>query len=108
VSDEGAEVLKTCRVIASEPAETLSTYIISMAQQPSDVLVVALLLRESGMSWNMPIVPLFETLDDLDRSAQVMDLLWQLPWYRDYTDTKQTVMIGYSDSAKDAGKFAAT
>ncbi|MCP8899543.1 phosphoenolpyruvate carboxylase [Gilvimarinus xylanilyticus] len=108
VSDEGAEVLKTCRVIASEPAETLSTYIISMAQQPSDVLVVALLLKECGMTWNMPIVPLFETLDDLDRSAEVMDLLWQLPWYREYADTKQTVMIGYSDSAKDAGKFAAT
>ncbi|UTF58619.1 phosphoenolpyruvate carboxylase [Gilvimarinus sp. DA14] len=108
VSDEGAEVLKTCRVIASEPPETLSTYIISMAQQPSDVLVVALLLKECGMSWNMPIVPLFETLDDLDRSAEVMDLLWQLPWYREYTSTKQTVMIGYSDSAKDAGKFAAT
>ncbi|MDO3386803.1 phosphoenolpyruvate carboxylase [Gilvimarinus sp. SDUM040013] len=108
VSDEGAEVLATCKVVASEPREALSTYIISMAQQPSDVLVVALLLKECGMGWNMPIVPLFETLDDLDRSAQVMDLLWQLPWYREYTDGKQTVMIGYSDSAKDAGKFAAT
>ena len=108
VSDEGAEVLKTCRVIANEPRETLSTYIISMAQQPSDVLVVALLLKECGMSWNMPIVPLFETLDDLDRSAEVMDLLWQLPWYQEYTGSAQTVMIGYSDSAKDAGKFAAT
>lgn len=108
VSDEGAEVLATCRVVASEPREALSTYIISMAQQPSDVLVVALLLKECGMSWNMPIVPLFETLDDLDRSAEVMNLLWQLPWYREYTGGKQTVMIGYSDSAKDAGKFAAT
>ena len=108
VSDEGREVLATCKVIAGEPRETLSQYIISMAQQPSDVLVVALLLKECGMGWNMPIVPLFETLDDLDRSAEVMELLWQLPWYKEYTDAKQTVMIGYSDSAKDAGKFAAT
>ncbi|WP_041521619.1 phosphoenolpyruvate carboxylase [Gilvimarinus agarilyticus] len=108
VSGEGREVLATCKVIAGEPREALSQYIISMAQQPSDVLVVALLLKECGMGWNMPIVPLFETLDDLDRSAEVMELLWQLPWYKEYTDAKQTVMIGYSDSAKDAGKFAAT
>lgn len=108
VSEAGAEVLATCRVIAEEPPELLSTYIISMARQPSDVLVVALLLKECGMGWNMPIVPLFETLDDLDRSARVMDALWQLDWYRDYSAQRQTVMIGYSDSAKDAGKFAAT
>ncbi len=108
VSEAGAEVLATCRVIAEEPPELLSSYIISMAQQPSDVLVVALLLKECGMSWNMPIVPLFETLDDLDRSSRVMDALWQLDWYREYSEQRQTVMIGYSDSAKDAGKFAAT
>jgi phosphoenolpyruvate carboxylase len=108
VSEESQEVLDTCRVIAAEPRETLSHYIISMAQQPSDVLAVALLLKECGMTWNMPIVPLFETLDDLDRAPSVMDRLWQLPWYREYTSGDQTVMIGYSDSAKDAGKFAAT
>lgn len=108
VSDAGREVLDTCKVVASEPREALSQYIISMAKQPSDVLVVALLLKESGIGWNMPIVPLFETLDDLDRSAEVMDLLWQLPWFKQYSGAQQTVMIGYSDSAKDAGKFAAT
>ncbi|MCR6652275.1 MAG: phosphoenolpyruvate carboxylase [Cellvibrionaceae bacterium] len=108
VSADSQEVLDTCRVIASEPRETLSHYIISMAQQPSDVLAVALLLKECGMTWNMPVVPLFETLDDLDRAPVVMDRLWQLPWYRSYTEGQHTVMIGYSDSAKDAGKFAAT
>lgn len=108
VSEESAEVIKTCQVVAGEPRETLSHYVISMAQQPSDVLVVALLLRECGMKWNMPIVPLFETLDDLDRAATVMNKLWQMEWYRNYTQGNQTVMIGYSDSAKDAGKFAAT
>lgn len=108
MSDDTAEVLATCRVIANEPREVLSHYVISMAQQPSDVLVVALLLKESGMNWAMPIVPLFETLDDLDRAPIVMEALWQTPWYQAYTGQRQTVMIGYSDSAKDAGKLSAT
>lgn len=108
MSDDTAEVLATCRVIAAEPREILSHYIISMAQQPSDVLAVALLLKECGMTWDMPIVPLFETLDDLDRAPIVMDRLWSLEWYQQYSAKAQTVMIGYSDSAKDAGKFAAT
>jgi phosphoenolpyruvate carboxylase len=108
VSDDSAEVLATCRVIAGQPRELLSHYVISMAQQPSDVLAVALLLRECGMQWSMPVVPLFETLDDLERASSVMERLWQLPWYQEYTGGRQTVMIGYSDSAKDAGKFAAT
>jgi len=108
MSDDTAEVLATCRVVASEPREILSHYIISMAQQPSDVLAVALLLKECGMTWDMPIVPLFETLDDLDRAPIVMDRLWSLDWYKKYSAQEQTVMIGYSDSAKDAGKFSAT
>jgi phosphoenolpyruvate carboxylase len=108
MSDETAEVLATCRVVANEPREVLSHYVISMAQQPSDVLIVALLLKECGMQWAMPIVPLFETLDDLDRAPVVMEALWQLPWYQSYSAQSQTVMIGYSDSAKDAGKLSAT
>lgn len=108
MSDAVAEVLATCHVIAHEPREVLSHYVISMAQQPSDVLVVALLLKESGMQWEMPIVPLFETLDDLDRAPAVMEALWQSSWYQTYSRQSQTVMIGYSDSAKDAGKLSAT
>ncbi len=108
VSEESAEVLKTCRVIAQQPEETLSYYVISMAKQPSDVLAVALILKECGLKWDMPIVPLFETLDDLDRAPSVMNALWQMHWYQRYSKGEQTVMIGYSDSAKDAGKFAAT
>lgn len=108
MSDDTAEVLATCRVIANEPREILSHYVISMAQQPSDVLAVALLLKECGMTWDMPIVPLFETLDDLDRAPIVMDRLWSIDWYQKYSAKDQTIMIGYSDSAKDAGKFSAT
>lgn len=107
-SEESAEVLATCRIIAKQPQECLSHYVISMAQQPSDVLAVALILQETGVSWDMPIVPLFETLDDLDRAPNVMNALWQMHWYQRYCHGEQTVMIGYSDSAKDAGKFSAT
>lgn len=107
-SEETQEVLDTCAVIANEPEETISDYIISMAQQPSDVLAVALLLKEAGVSWNVPIVPLFETLDDLDRAPVVMKQLWSNQWYSQYSHGCQTVMIGYSDSAKDAGKITAT
>ena len=102
------EVLDTAKILAEEPQEVLSSYIISMARQPSDVLAVALLLKESGLTWNVPIVPLFETLDDLDRSVSVMETLWSLPWYKEYCGGNQTVMIGYSDSAKDAGKLTAS
>lgn len=108
LSEDSAEVLATCRVIAEQPEEALSHYVISMAQQPSDVLAVALLLKECGIQWNMPVVPLFETLDDLDRAPSVMNRLWQMHWYQGYSAGHQTVMIGYSDSAKDAGKLAAT
>lgn len=107
-SADTQEVLDTARILAEEPPETLSSYIISMARQPSDVLAVALILKESGLTWNVPIVPLFETLDDLDRSFDVMEQLWSMPAYRQYCDARQTVMIGYSDSAKDAGKLTAT
>ncbi|WP_086929712.1 phosphoenolpyruvate carboxylase [Agarilytica rhodophyticola] len=108
LSNDSAEVIATCRVIAKQPRETLSHYVISMAQQPSDVLAVALLLKETGSTWRVPIVPLFETLDDLDRAPSVMNQLWQMHWYQQYCKGEQTVMIGYSDSAKDAGKVAAT
>ncbi|MFT7560271.1 MAG: phosphoenolpyruvate carboxylase [Flavobacteriales bacterium] len=107
-TEDTQEVIDTVRVLAQQPRETLSHYVISMAKQASDVLAVALLLKESGIQWNMPVVPLFETLDDLNRGAQVMKDLWDLPWYKHYCDGTQTVMIGYSDSAKDAGKLAAT
>ena len=107
-SVEAGEVLATCKVLANEPGETLSHYIISMARQASDVLAVVLLLKEGGVRWAMPVVPLFETQDDLTHAAAIMNTLWSLPWYREHTGNVQTVMIGYSDSAKDAGKFSAS
>lgn len=104
---EVAEVLATCRVVAQQPAGAIGQYIISMAAQPSDVLAVLLLLRESGMTSPPPVVPLFETLDDLDRAPAVIDALLGLEGYRQLAGDRQQVMIGYSDSAKDAGQLAA-
>ena len=61
------EVLATCRLIARLNAAGIAQYVISMAGVPSDVLAVILLLRDSGLERNLPIVPLFETLDDLQQ-----------------------------------------
>lgn len=101
------EVLDTCKVIASNSKHGFGIYIISMASLPSDVLSVQLLLKEMGVDWPMPVAPLFETLDDLNAAPQVMQSLLSIDWYRGYIDGRQYVMIGYSDSAKDAGALAA-
>ncbi len=106
-SDDTKEVLDTCKVIAEQSEDMLGIYIISMASYPSDVLAVQLLLKESGVSHRMPVAPLFETLDDLDRSEEVIKDLLAVDWYRGYCQGHQHVMIGYSDSAKDAGVLAA-
>ncbi|KTB75216.1 MULTISPECIES: phosphoenolpyruvate carboxylase [Pseudomonas] len=102
-----AEVLATCRVVAAAPAASLGSYVISMAGSASDVLAVQLLLKESGLQRPMRVVPLFETLADLDNAGPVIETLLGLPGYRSRLHGPQEVMIGYSDSAKDAGTTAA-
>jgi phosphoenolpyruvate carboxylase len=106
-SDDAREVLATMAVIAENEAAGISQYIISMARQPSDVLAVILLLREMGLSRNLPVVPLFETLADLDAAPDTLTRLLTIPWYCDYIGGEQQIMIGYSDSAKDAGQLGA-
>lgn len=106
-SDNVKEVLATCEVVAEQPESALGSYVISMASTPSDVLTVILLLRESGIKFPMRVVPLFETLDDLSGAKSAVDQLLSLPWYKDYCAGHQEVMIGYSDSAKDAGQMTA-
>lgn len=102
-----AEVLATCREVAAAPAASLGSYVISMAGSASDVLAVQLLLKESGLQRPMRVVPLFETLADLDNAGPVIETLLGLPGYRSRLHGPQEVMIGYSDSAKDAGTTAA-
>ncbi|KHK63929.1 MULTISPECIES: phosphoenolpyruvate carboxylase [Pseudomonas] len=106
-SADTAEVLATCREVAAAPAASLGSYVISMAGAASDVLAVQLLLKEAGVLRPMRVVPLFETLADLDNAGPVMERLLSLPGYRSRLQGPQEVMIGYSDSAKDAGTTAA-
>jgi len=107
-SAETQEVLDTFTMAAVQPQECLGIYIISMASQASDVLAVNLLMKATGLNWPMPIAPLFETLDDLNNAPQVMASLLQHPLYTQRCRQQHYVMIGYSDSAKDAGVLAAT
>lgn len=106
-SPQTKEVLDTCKVIAETPKGVIPVYLISMAQKPSDVLAVHLLLKETYCPYYLPVAPLFETLTDLNNAAVIMDQLFAIEWYRRIIENKQMVMIGYSDSAKDAGALAA-
>ena len=105
---EVKEVLDTFKMISKGQQNSFGSYVISMASAPSDVLAVALMLKESGVAFPMRIVPLFETLADLDNAEPIIEQLFSLPWYKSYINGHQEVMIGYSDSAKDAGQIAAT
>ncbi|MDR7017806.1 phosphoenolpyruvate carboxylase [Acinetobacter sp. 3657] len=101
------EVFATMRTLAEQPSESLGAYIISMAEYPSDVLAVLLLQKEAGIQQALRVVPLFETLKDLDGAAKTMNTLFNMDWYKQHIQGKHEVMIGYSDSAKDAGFMSA-
>lgn len=106
-SPQTKEVLQTCKVIAETPEGVIPTYIISMTRTPSDILAVYLLLKEAECPYTLPVTPLFETLNDLNNSNGIMQQLFNISWYRGIIKNKQMIMIGYSDSAKDAGSIAA-
>ncbi|EKO3447215.1 phosphoenolpyruvate carboxylase [Vibrio fluvialis] len=101
------EVFDTCKIVAAQPREAFGAYVISMARTASDVLAVHLLLQESGCPYRMDVCPLFETLDDLNNAEKVITQLMAIDLYRGFIQNHQMVMIGYSDSAKDAGVMAA-
>ena len=106
-SKEVQEVLDTFRALATLPRESLGAYVISMAHQPSDVLAVELLQKEARIAEPLRVVPLFETISDLEASHEVMARLLDLPWYRARIGGSLEIMIGYSDSSKDGGRLAA-
>lgn len=108
LSAEQQDSLDVFRVISENARESFGSYIISMASKPSDVLLVYALQKASGIANPIKIVPLFETLKDLDNAAHCMEALFNIPLYRKACQGKQEVMIGYSDSAKDAGYLAAS
>ncbi|MBV5244087.1 MULTISPECIES: phosphoenolpyruvate carboxylase [Mycolicibacterium] len=98
--------------------QAVPNYIISMCQSVSDMLEAAILLKEAGLldaSSEHPyapvgIVPLFETIDDLQRGSSILEAALELPLYRGLVSARgdsQEVMLGYSDSNKDGGYLAA-
>ena len=101
------EVLNTFAMIARAPREALGCYVISMASEPSDILAVQLLLKATRGPVDMPVSPLFETLDDLDGASETINALLNDGDYVSRIGRSLVVMIGYSDSAKDAGVLTA-
>jgi phosphoenolpyruvate carboxylase len=98
--------------------QAIPNYIISMCQSVSDMLEAAIMLKEAGLldaSGAKPyapvgIVPLFETIDDLQRGSSILEAALDLPLYRAVVGARgdsQEVMLGYSDSNKDGGYLAA-
>lgn len=130
-SEKTNDIIQTFRTVRSLQQEfglnICQTYIISMCREVSDVLEVLLLAKESRLFdpaiavGTIRVVPLFETVEDLQRSRSVMRELFELPLYRAFlaggyepqtTDVNpsvtvkpnlQEVMLGYSDSNKDSG-----
>ncbi|KAK6785405.1 hypothetical protein RDI58_018860 [Solanum bulbocastanum] len=106
-TEEIADVLNTFHVISELPSDCFGAYIISMATAPSDVLAVELLQRECHVKQPLRVVPLFEKLDDLEAAPAAIARLFSIEWYKNRINGKQEVMIGYSDSGKDAGRLSA-
>jgi phosphoenolpyruvate carboxylase len=120
LSEESGRVLETFRRIRRAKEEhtepPVETFILSMARQASDVLSVQLLARRAGLlevdeggrctANYLRVTPLFETVDDLRRAPEVLGHLLDDPFYRsslEKSDDLQEIMLGYSDSGKDAG-----
>ena len=117
VTETTQRIIRTWRMIAEAQARydaiVIDTVIASMCTQPSDVLAMLLFAREVGIDNDVYIVPLFETIDDLYRSPEIMAALFENAEYRKHLvaragkrGLRQQVMIGYSDSSKDGGYLA--
>jgi len=111
-------VAAAARAVRVFGPQAIPNYIISMCQSVSDMLEAAILLKEVGLldaSGDEPyapvgIVPLFETIDDLQRGSSILEAVLDLPLYRAVVSARgdsQEVMLGYSDSNKDGGYLAA-
>jgi phosphoenolpyruvate carboxylase len=127
---EADAVLGCYRVLAAHiarcGADGVGALIVSMTRRLSDLLIVYVLAREAGLTRSLPeglvcvlpVVPLFETLDDLEAAPSILSAFLDEPmtrrsldflswnWGREKLPLMQQVMVGYSDSNKDAGIFA--
>lgn len=113
LEDNGVDpsVLKTLRVfetISQFESECLGAYVISQTTSASDILAVMLLQQQFGMTSTngkmMRVTPLFETLNDLNNAPEILATLFKVSPYVGAVKGKVEVMVGYSDSAKDAGR----
>ncbi|KAK2457602.1 phosphoenolpyruvate carboxylase [Trifolium repens] len=122
VAPEVKEVLDTFRIAAELGSDSLGAYVISMASSASDVLAVELFQKDARLAaigefgracpgGTLRVVPLFETVKDLRGAGSVIRKLLSIDWYREHIiknhNGHQEVMVGYSDSGKDAGRFTA-
>ncbi|KAJ7954033.1 Phosphoenolpyruvate carboxylase [Quillaja saponaria] len=122
VAPDVKEVLDTFRVAAELGSDVLGAYVISMASNASDVLAVELLQKDARLAVSgelgrpcpggtLRVVPLFETVKDLRGAGSVIRKLLSIDWYHEHIiknhNGHQEVMVGYSDSGKDAGRFTA-
>ncbi len=114
VSAPTTEVMETFHMIDRAHRrfglESIEAYVISMAKGASDVIEVQLLAEAAGLAGALDIVPLFETIEDLRAAPSVLTRLFANPAYGRHLASRghaQQVMIGYSDSNKDAGYLAA-
>ncbi|MFN3597327.1 MAG: phosphoenolpyruvate carboxylase [Rubricoccaceae bacterium] len=113
------DTLAVARRALATDRRALGAYIVSMTDALSDLLEVLVLLREAGLWTRSPggavscpldVVPLFETIDDLERAPGLLAELFALPLWRAHLaarDGTQEVMLGYSDSNKDGGYLMA-
>lgn len=123
LGEEAREVFQTFMLLVDAVKtwgpEAVGVYIISMTHSAQDVLNVLWLWRSAWVQVHgdetnlagLPIVPLFETIEDLRSSAAILDALLTDQQYRDYLPAtgqqNQVVMVGYSDSTKDGGYLTA-
>ncbi len=109
LSQQTAHVIQTFQAIRQAREafgpQAIACYVISMSNALSDLLEVQFFCKEAGII-ALPIVPLFETISDLQACTEIVERAFTHPDYRAYLETchdQQQVMLGYSDSSKDGG-----
>jgi phosphoenolpyruvate carboxylase len=89
---------------------SIQSYVISMTTSVSNVLEVLLLAKDANLFGQLDVVPLFETIEDLQGASSIMEQLFENPIYGQHLAARgrqQQIMIGYSDSNKDGGYLRA-
>jgi len=113
VTDTLETIVKIKQIHEANGQLACHRFIISNCQQASDILQLIELFLWNGWQedqLNMDFVPLFETVNDLEGAAEIMEELYAHPFYRKHLESrgnKQDIMLGFSDSTKDGGYLMA-